>query len=203
MTTTRLARLLSLAAVLGTMACSSAPSRFYTLDATAADAGGRALRRAILVGPVSVPATVDRPELVVQIAPNQVEVDEFNRWAGPLGDAVARVVAANLTTLLGTPDVASAPLASFAPDYRVTIDVQRFESRPGDAVHFDAVWLVKPTAGGRVRSGRTTTSEPLGGKDYAAIAAAHSRALGTLSADIAAAIRTADASGPAPEHTDR
>jgi uncharacterized lipoprotein YmbA len=189
-------RLLALAAVLAAAGCSSAPSRFYTLDATATDAGGPALLRSILVGPVSVPASVDRPEFVVQVAPNRVEIDEFNRWAGPLGDSIARVVATNLTALLGTPDVASGPLASFAPDYRVTIDVQRFESRANDAVWLDAVWLVKPTGGGRVRSGRTTTSEPLAADDYAAIAGAHSRALGTMSAEIASAIRTADASGP-------
>jgi hypothetical protein len=189
MTTIRLACALALAAA----GCSSAPSRFYTLDATAV-AGGPALRRSILVGPVSVPASVDRPELVVQVAPNRVEIDEFNRWAGPLGDSIARVVATNLATLLGTPDVASGPLASFAPDYRVTIDVQRFESRANDAVWLDAVWLVKPAAGEPVRSGRTTTSEALAADDYAAIAGALSRALATMSTEIASAIRTAEAS---------
>jgi uncharacterized protein len=200
MTIARRPRPLWLAAALLAAACSSAPSHFYTLDPTAIDAGGPAVRRAILVGPVSVPAAVDRPELVVQIAPNRVDIDEFNRWAGPLGDAIARTVAADLVTLLGTPDVVSGPLASFVPDYRVTIDVQRFESLPGRAIRLDAVWVVRPTAGGRVRSGRTTTSEALASPDYAAIAAAHSRALATLSADVAAAIRTAEASGGAAGH---
>jgi len=192
MTTAGFARLVLLAAVAG---CSSAPARFYTLAPTASDAGGPAVRRAVMVGPVSIPGSVDRPELVVQIAPNRVEIDEFNRWAGPLGDAIARVVAADLSTLLATPDVASGPLASFVPDYRVSIDVQRFESRAGEAVWLDAVWLVKPAAGGSTRSGRTTVTEPLAGDDYAAIAGAHSRALTTMSAEIAAAIRTAEASG--------
>ena len=123
MTTARL--LLAGLAGLAVVGCSSAPSRFYTLDATATAGGGPAVHRAILVGPVSVPASVDRPELVVQVAPNRVDIDEFNRWAGPLGDSVARVVASNLATLLADPDVASGPLASFVPDYRVTIDVER------------------------------------------------------------------------------
>jgi len=189
----RLAVGLLLAAAAG---CSSAPSRFYTLDPLAADGGGPALHRAVLVGPVAIPASVDRPELVVQVAPNRVEIDEFNRWAGPLNDAVARVVASNLATLLASPDVASGPLASFVPDYRVTIDVQRFESRAGDAVYLDAIWIVKPTAAtGRARTGRTTTSEPVAGEDYAAIAGAHSRTLALMSADIARAIRAAEASG--------
>jgi uncharacterized lipoprotein YmbA len=52
-----------------------------------------------MVGPVSVPASVDQPEFVVQVAPNRVEVDEFNRWATPLNDAIAQVVAGDLVKL--------------------------------------------------------------------------------------------------------
>ena len=108
-----------------------------------------ATRAAVMVGPVSVPAAVDRPEFVVQTAPNRVDVDEFNRWDAPLNDAIAQAVAGDLVKLLGTPDVASAPMANFAPAYRVTIDVQRFESVPGHSVLVEAVWTVHRTAGRR------------------------------------------------------
>jgi uncharacterized lipoprotein YmbA len=68
------------AALLG--ACGTrAPSRFYTPASTATTGGAPALGTGVMVGPVSVPASVDRPEFVVQVAPNRVEVDEFN--AGP------------------------------------------------------------------------------------------------------------------------
>src|SRR5205823_6032560 len=70
---------------------------------------------AVVVGPVSVPASVDRPQFVVQVAPNRVEVDEFNRWAAPLDDGVARAVAGNLATLLGTPKGATGSLANLTP----------------------------------------------------------------------------------------
>ena len=86
---------------------------------------------AVMVGPVSVPAAVDRPEFVVQTAPNRVDVDEFNRWAAPLNDNIAQAVAGDLVRLLGTQNVAAAPIANFDPAYRVTIDVQRFESVAG------------------------------------------------------------------------
>ena len=86
---------------------------------------------------------------MVQVAPNRVEVDEFNRWAAPLNDSIARAVAGDLAVLLGTPDVAVAPLANFNPAYRVTIDVQRFESIQGEAVLVDAVWAVQPDGGRR------------------------------------------------------
>ena len=140
---------------------------------------------------MSIPASVDRPEFVVQVAPNRVELDEFNRWAAPLDDGIARAVAGDLAVLLGTPDVAVAPLANFDPAYRVTINVQRFESIAG------TVGAGRRGVGGapdrRRRRARAAPprARPCPGKSYDALAAAHSRALAQLSADIAAAIRSA------------
>jgi len=169
--------------------CSTAPSRFYALDSTAVADGTPAAHAAVMVGPVTVPAAVDRPEFVVRVAPNRDEVDEFNRWVAPLNDAIARAVAGDLVVLLGTPDVATETLANFIPDYRVTIDVQRFESIQGDAALVEAVWTVRKTAGGKTRSGRTVAREPVQGQGFDVLAAAHSRAITKMSADIAAAIR--------------
>ena len=167
----------------------SAPSRFYTLDPTALSDGAAPVNYPIMVGPVSVPAAVDRPEFVVQAAPNRVDVDEFNRWAAPLNDAVAQVVAGDLVKLLGTPNVASAPMANFVPAYRVTIDIQRFDSVPSQAALVEAVWTVHSTTGGETRSGRTVAREAVQGDGFDALAAAHSRALAKMSGEIAGAIR--------------
>ena len=169
--------------------CSTAPSKFYSLSSTASADGTPATPATILVGPVTIPAAVDQPEFVVQVAPNQVHVDEFNRWVSPLGDGIARAVAGDLVVLLGTPEVATAQLANFAPDYRVTIDVQRFESIQGQSATVEAVWTVRKTAGGQTRSGRTVAREPVNGQGFDALAAAHSQAVAKLSGDIAAAIR--------------
>jgi uncharacterized lipoprotein YmbA len=162
---------------------------FYTLDSTAGAGRAGPVDVGVMVGPVSVPASVDRPELVVQVAPNRVEIQEFHRWAAPLGESIARTVADDLVALLGTPNVATAPFANFDPVYRVTINVQRFESVPGERARVDAVWTVRAVAGGKTRSGRTNAVEPVSDGDYAALAAAHSRALAKLSADIAGGIR--------------
>jgi len=143
-----------------------------------------------MVGPVSVPASVDRPEFVVQVAPNRVEVDEFNRWATPLNDSIARAVAGDLAVQLGTPDVVTGPLANFKPTYRVTINVQRFDSVRGAAALVEAVWTVRRTAGGETRSGRTVAREAVQGEGFDELAAAHSRAIAKMSGDIAAAIRS-------------
>ena len=174
----------------------TAPSRFYTLDAMAVSDGAAPIPDAIMVGPVSVPASVDRAEFVVQVAPNRVDVDEFNRWAAPLNEAIAQAVAGDLVKLLGTPNVVAAPLGNFDPAYRVTIDVRRFESVRGQAAMIEAVWTVHKTAGGKTRSGRTVAREPVQGDGFDALAAAHSRAIAKVSGDIAAAIRAEAAARP-------
>jgi len=169
--------------------CASPRSNFYTLNSVAKPVGTRA-EYSVSVGPVSVPAAVDRPQIVVRLEPNRVAINEFHRWASPLQDAIARVVAENLAAMLGTPHVAvfSQPTGAGAR-YRVLVDVLRFESAPGEAATLDAVWTVRSTKDGTTRSGRTTVSEPVPDREYATLAAAHSRALGRLSADLAGAIQ--------------
>ena len=173
-----------------TAGCASAPAKFYTLNSTAKGDGTSAANYAVAVGPVTVPAEVDRPQFTVQVAPNRVAVDEFNRWAAPLNENIARVIAGDLATLLGTPRVATGSLVSFNPDYRVTVDIQKFESVPGKSVQIEAVWVVRKTAGGVSLSGRTIASWPVPDGSFDALAAAHSRALAKMSSDIAAAIRS-------------
>ncbi len=51
----------------------SATSKFYTLDSTAAPDGAPVAHANVMVGPVTIPAAVDRPEFVVQVAPNRVD----------------------------------------------------------------------------------------------------------------------------------
>ena len=186
----RIAQLISivLAAVVA-VGCSTAPAKFYSLSSTSAADGTPPTAVAVMVGPVTIPASVDQPEFVVQVAANRVQVDEFNRWVAPLGDAIARAVAGDLVVLLGSPEVASNQLANFVPDYRVTIDVQKFESVPGSAATLEAVWTVRKSVGGEIRSGRTVAREPVQGQSYDALAAAHSQALAQMSTDIAVAIR--------------
>lgn len=177
-------------AALITGCASSAPSRFYTLSPTAAAPAAPPSSCSVSVGPISVPAVVDRPQIVVRTGPNQVFIDEFERWASPLKGDIARIVAENLVSMLGTPQVVVFP-QSTATDasYRVVIDVLRFESEPGRAATLDALWTVSSAKNGQSHRGHTTINEPTQDDGYAALIAAHSRALGRLSAEIAAMIR--------------
>jgi uncharacterized protein len=176
--------------------CGSTPaSRFYTLSAGAAPAAPP-LNLSVAVGPVSIPAVVDRPQIVITTGPNQVRVEEFNRWAAPLQNGIARVVAENLVAMLGTPRVTLSPQTLSADaDYRAAIEVQGFESSPGELAILDAVWTVRRMKDGKAETGRTTAREAVQEKSYDALAAAHSRALARLSRDIADAVRALHGSG--------
>ena len=166
-----------------TAACASPPrEHFFTLSAPEAPAAAEGAP-SIAVGPVSIPDIVDRPQFVVRRNPNEVSIVEQARWAEPLKGAIARVVAANLAATLGARAV---PQRDGAADYRVVLDVQRFES-PADAVLIEALWTVVDKRGRK--SGRSVVRERIAGKDYTALAAAHSAALASLSREIAAAIR--------------
>ncbi len=177
-------------AALGLGACSSPPpARLYTLDAVA-PAGPAVSTIRVVVGPVTIPPRVDRPQIVVNDGDNRVQPREFERWAGPLAESIGWVIAQNLSHTLGTPGVWAYPQGMQPkPDVQVIVQVQRFESVPGRSVLIDALWtLRKGEPAGVIDSGRSVVREPSPGAGYEALAASHSRALARVSADIAAAV---------------
>jgi len=142
-----------------------------------------------------VPAVVDRQQMAIRTGPNQVFIDENERWASPLKENIARVIAEDLSMLLGTSQVTIYPQSpSAGASYRVIIDILRFDMELGKAATLDSLWMVNPASAPPAqkeappRRVRTTLTEPVQGGRHADLVAAQSRALGKLSAEIAAAI---------------
>jgi uncharacterized lipoprotein YmbA len=173
--------------------CGTSPKQsYYTLSAQEAPDSAAPAKAAytVAVGPVTVPAVVDRNQIVLQMGANQVEVSDYHRWADPLRRAIPRVVAAGLARELGNARVlVYPPSGSEVSDYRVFLDVKRFESDLGKSVTLEMAWSVRRSAPGDLRSGSSVVREPVGAAGYDALVAAHSRALARVSADIAGAIR--------------
>ena len=183
--------------------CFGSPAiNYYTLTAggpqeSAAPAAGGAAY-SIAVGPVTLPEVVDRPQLVVRVGGNQVVLVDEHRWAEPLSSEIPRAIAGHLAQLLGTRQVSAYPSsASDEADYRVFIDIQRFDSELREAVTIDAIWTIRRPAqkDAPEKTGRSLVREAVGGNGYEALVSAHSRALAALSRDIAAAIRATDSAG--------
>jgi uncharacterized lipoprotein YmbA len=173
--------------------------RFFTLasEAPPPAAAAASPSYSVIVGPVTVPELVDRPHFVLRSAPNRVDITEQARWAAPLKSEIPRVVADQLSGLLeGARTATSAQRATVIPDYRVLIDIQRFESSLQEGATVQALWTVRPTDGAAF-TGRSLATEAAG-SGYDDLVAAHSRALGAISRDIAAAITAARSPKAAP-----
>jgi uncharacterized lipoprotein YmbA len=184
--------LLFAAAAIALASCAGSPIKenFYTLSGPLAPMPATgAAPPSIFVGPVTVPEAVDRLPMVLRTTANQVEISDTHRWAEPLKASIPRVLAESLMRELATPDVrftrAGSPLDA---DFRVAVEVQRFESSLAQGATVDALWTVTPRQG-KARSGRSTVSEPAASADPGGVAAAHSRALERVGRDIAAAIK--------------
>jgi uncharacterized protein len=173
-------------------ACGTAPpDQFYSLaDSTTASKNALpGLDYGVAVGPVFVPDVVDRPQFVLRSAGAQVRITDHVRWAEPLREGIARAVAGHLAQSLDNGRVAPRAYgAAGDADYRVILDVQRFDSTLGETAMLDVVWTVRRTKDSAQRTGRLKVHEPVTGADYEALVAAHARAIAALSRNIADAI---------------
>ena len=91
--------------------------------------------------------------------------------------------------LLGSTEVTAYPRdAPAGVRFRIALDVIRFESQAGEGVTVEVIWTVRGAQSEASRNGRTLAHEITAGSGYDMLAAGHSRALASVSADIARAI---------------
>lgn len=142
----------------------------------------------LAIAAVTLPELVDRPQLVLQESGTQVAVLDSRRWAEPLKTAIPRVLAENLYRSLGSRPVAfSGQHAATVAEYRIFVDIQRFETTAG-TVQIDALWTIRRTGAAQPLLRQSRLQEPVTGEGYDQLTAAYSRALGALAKDIATAI---------------
>jgi uncharacterized lipoprotein YmbA len=183
-----------LGASLVLLAACGAPVKlnYYTLalPATAPGAAPATSAPSVYVGPVTIPDAVDRVQMVKRLDVNQVELVDLDRWAEPLKAAIPRIVAETLARELGGATVmTSRQSATIVFDYRVALDVQRFDFSAGEGATVDALWTIRAEKDVGPRTGRTEARSPAGGGGPEAMAAAESLALEKVAREIAAAIR--------------
>jgi uncharacterized protein len=79
-------------------ACASPRERYYVLEQSAPEHPiAIAKRSTVLVGPIVIPAEMDRPQIVVRKGPHEVAFNEQVRWAVPLKEALPRMIAGELS----------------------------------------------------------------------------------------------------------
>jgi uncharacterized protein len=187
--------------------CSSPKSTLYSFNpAPIPQVSSAAKSTRIMVGPVTLPAMVDRPQLVIQNANNTVQVYEYHRWANTLKGDVGDVIASNVAQALAISNVwnfAQSTQANF--DYQIFVDVQNIDTKLGGRVEVDVLWTIKSaprtksssktstlsTSSGALAKpimGRSLVQEQVTGSGFEAVVAAQSRAFSRVGQEIARSI---------------
>ncbi|MFM0314074.1 PqiC family protein [Paraburkholderia nemoris] len=173
--------------------CATSPTpAFYTLSAVQhIEQPPGASPIAIAIDLVTVPELVDRAQIVTKLDANRVRIDEFARWADPLKSQIPRVLAADLAEIIPGAIVSTVPQRASDNAYRVTVDVQNFDSLADGTVTLVVIWSVRPPNGGKQIAGRSVVHQTAVGPGYDGLVKAHSRALLSVAKDIAAATQSA------------
>src|SRR6266851_1596679 len=132
------------------------------------------------LGPVQLPDYLDRPELVIRTSPNGFDLSETDRWAESLADNFRRVLANDLTELMGTANIVQYPwYAGTRLDYIAHVQVQRFEADTNHNAQLIAHWDLRTSRNDQLLVSREAQlSRPVTSLSGEAAAAA-------LSADVA------------------
>jgi len=166
-------------------------SKFYTLSPMPAPEKKSPLDITVNLTMVNLAEYLDRPQIVTRTSANEISINEFDRWAEPLNEAIPRLVAENLALLLGAHKIATVPWhGPVAPDYAVFFEVIRFDGNLGGDVSLHYMYAILDKQGKKVfEAKRSVLTEPAGRPGYEAMISAESRAVGAMSREIAEAIR--------------
>ncbi len=140
------------------------------------------------IGPVSLPAYLERPQIVSRQADGRLRISEHHKWAGSLKQDMTRTLARNLRILLQNENLHAFPWDRAIPvKYRITVSVDRFDAVPGRTAVLDVRWNLFRRKK-LLTSRRAEIRTPVNGHAYPDLIAAHSRAFSALSGEIAEAV---------------
>lgn len=98
----------------------------------------------IAVLPVSIPAYLNRPQIVMREKGSRLLISENHRWAENLDKAVSRVLASSLTDNLTAVNGVAVPLKlGIHADYTLQVDISRFEGNLNEYLELDAFWTLQ------------------------------------------------------------
>jgi uncharacterized lipoprotein YmbA len=153
---------------------------------------------AVGIGPIKFPDHLDRPEIVTRTSNNALQLAEFDRWAGSLEKDFSRILAENLSILLSTDYIFMFPFTQATPiDYRVAVEVVRFDGHLGKNATLIARWSVLEEGEKKALKSvrRSSITKATDGNSYEAMAAALSRTVEEFSREITSTIQSLSQKG--------
>ncbi len=183
--------------LVGTLnACSTSPApRLYIIEPISASANRQVDENlTIAVGTVTLPAHLDRKEIVTRYDRYRVNSAEFDRWAEPLDDNITSVLVENLSVLVPSDQVIAYPWDTvYDFDYTVRVRIITFGTNPGGEIVLSASWMIHNATDVPVKYMKTRYTAPQRDDDALAVVAAMSQTIEQLSRDIATALVAASA----------
>jgi uncharacterized lipoprotein YmbA len=137
--------LLLVAAAITVAGCSRSPDvRHFVLGTQhSSDSGQRAPDLAVLVGPIRLPAYLERPHFARRAGGGKIELDEFNRWLGGFEANLTNALAADLREQLGSVRVVGYPSsAPFPIDYSIRIHVDEWIVDESNTLRVQLRWAL-------------------------------------------------------------
>jgi uncharacterized lipoprotein YmbA len=130
--------------------CGSSPTVNYyalhTIDTTLAQDDEDS--PILALGALRIPEYLNRSQMVTRGPGAEIIVDEFNRWAEPIGGAIHRVLAGNLDVMLESMVVVAYPSSAVLEvDYRLIGRFARFDADQDGKVVLEVQWGIADSSG--------------------------------------------------------
>ena len=174
-------RLCGLLFLLPLAACASAKTEWYRL--TAIPGRPRAARpMRIELRDVRLARYLDRPDLVRAAGGTRLMVEDGQRWAGPLDEMIAQVLAQDLEQRLpGCTVLRERGALAGEPELVAGVEIDRFETDGAGQAVLSAKFTIRPAgSGSAIRDGRVEASAAPSGLGTNALVQALSEALAQL-----------------------
>lgn len=142
---------------------------------------------------VALPGYLQRPQMVVRRGDDvDIRIEDYHRWGEELSLGIARILSLTMTRDMRARRGVAMPLRTGAPaDYRVQVEIRRFEGAPGGNVHLEAAWSLGRD-GGTLRDG-VFRADGRAGEGMADMVEAQSALLEQLGSELARAVLALDA----------
>lgn len=179
---------------------STPPTHFYVLEPLSKPPPTSTTlekKRKIGIGPVTLPTLLERKQIVTRLPDNSVAIAEFHQWASPLKDNVAQVLTYNMATLQAGDLIRAYPWSAYgAVDYRIIIDIIRFDTHPEQSVNLEANWAIMNEKNHTLLSnGHTKIEHSLNDPSYPSAVKALNKILSEFSQELSLALSKIESSG--------
>ncbi len=166
------------------------PTRIFVLSGNSPKVPAEAKEGlAIIFKRIELPSYLDSPKMATRQGDFEIIYSEFNRWGEDLDKAIGRLLADNLLAHPRIREVTLFPSNQAESDYKISLNISRFEGINKNAAVLEARWKIFNTETGEtVETGITTAHRPWDGKDYTALTRSLSDTLAELGRDISRAL---------------